>query len=73
MKIISARAVQFTSASEGRVGTVVLSRENGKQQLTVTTGEGLLTIEKLQLEGKKVMNADEFLRGYAQIVGETLN
>src|SRR5574340_810440 len=73
LKIISARAVQFTSASKGRIGTVGLSAENGKQKLTVTTREGLLTIEKLQLEGKKVMNADEFLRGYAQIVGETLD
>ena len=73
LKIISAHAVQFTDTLEGRIGTVGLSKENGKQTLTVTTGNGLLAIEKLQLEGKKVMNASEFLRGYAQIVGETLN
>ena len=72
LKIISAHAVQSTRTTQGRVGTVGLYKEDGRQQLTVTTGEGLLAIEKLQLEGKKVMNADEFLRGYAQIVGETL-
>ncbi len=73
LKIISAHAVQSTSPTAGRVGTVSLSKEIGKQALTVTTGEGLLAIEKLQLEGKKVMTADELLRGYAQIVGETLD
>jgi len=42
------------------------------QTLTVVTGKGLLIVEKLQLEGKKVMSADEFLRGYSHIIGEVL-
>lgn len=36
----------------------------GKQSLTVQTGEGALQISSLQLEGKKRMDADAFLRGY---------
>jgi methionyl-tRNA formyltransferase len=73
LKIISAHAVQSTRITQVRFGTVGLYKENERQKLTVTTGDGLLAIEKLQLEGKKVMNADEFLRGYARIVGETLD
>jgi methionyl-tRNA formyltransferase len=73
LKIISAHAVQGDSSSAGRAGMVGLHKEHGLQTLTVTTGNGLLIIEKLQLEGKKVMNADEFLRGYSHIVGETLD
>jgi len=42
------------------------------QTLAAATGNGLLIIEKLQIEGKKVMSTDEFLRGYSAIVGETL-
>ena len=72
LKIISAHAVQVDTGSEARIGTVSLRIEHGAQTLTVATGNGLLIIEKLQLEGKKVMNADEFLRGYSHIVGATL-
>jgi methionyl-tRNA formyltransferase len=72
LKIISARAIQADTGSEARIGTVGLRKEHGVQTLTVVTGNGLLIIEKLQLEGKKVMNADEFLRGYSHIVGQAL-
>jgi methionyl-tRNA formyltransferase len=73
LKIISAHAVESDTGSLATAGTVGLRKENGLQTLTVATGNGLLNIEKLQLEGKKVMSADEFLRGYSHIVGETLD
>ena len=47
-------------------------KENGATSLHVATGEGVLVLDRLQLEGKKAMNADEFLRGYANIVGDVL-
>ena len=72
LKIISAHAVEAERGSEARAGTISLRKENGVQTLATATGNGLLIIEKLQLEGKKVMSADEFLRGYSAIVGETL-
>ena len=72
LKIISAHRVLADTGSEARAGTVGLRKENGLQTLAVAAGSGLLIIEKLQLEGKKVMSADEFLRGYSAIVGETL-
>ena len=53
-------------------GTVLIQEEAGHRILSVVTGAGLLRIKQLQLEGKRVMGAEEFLRGYAQIVGQVL-
>jgi methionyl-tRNA formyltransferase len=53
-------------------GTVVTRRKDGHQMLLVATGEGMLAIERLQLEGKKAVSADEFLRGYPQIARDVL-
>ena len=45
-----------------------------KDSFSVQTGEGLLWITELQLEGKKRMPADAFLRGFtpeeAEVLGE---
>ena len=38
--------------------------EIGKEGILVKTGEGLLLIRELQLEGKKRMDTAAFLRGY---------
>jgi methionyl-tRNA formyltransferase len=40
--------------------------------LCVGTGEGLLELVELQLEGRKRLSADDFLRGHPQIVGALL-
>jgi methionyl-tRNA formyltransferase len=53
-------------------GTVTLLQDAGRKSLAVTTGADLLVIKQLQLEGKKTMSVEEFLRGYPQIVGDTL-
>ncbi len=53
-------------------GTVSLWEEAGHQLLAVVTGAGRLLVERLQLEGKKVMSAEEFVRGYPRIVGDVL-
>lgn len=42
-------------------------------QLAIQCGENALIIKKLQLEGKKETTAEEFLRGYKDIVGQILN
>ena len=51
-------------------GTVVCS---GKRSLVVKTGEGLLSIKELQMEGKKVMDVDAVLRGYTVPDGDILS
>jgi methionyl-tRNA formyltransferase len=42
-------------------------------QLAVQTGMGLFVIEKIKLEGKGEITVKEFLNGYAQIIGATLD
>ena len=43
-----------------------------KHGFTVATGEGILKINELQLEGKKRMAADALLRGFTITPGEIL-
>jgi methionyl-tRNA formyltransferase len=38
----------------------------------IITSKGLLVVHKLQLEGKKPVEAKEFLNGYRDIIGNTL-
>ena len=77
LKIVTARALPLKSELEpdNQVvpGTVSLLRdEAGRQLLAVVTGAGRLLVERLQLEGRKAMSAEEFVRGYPAIVGEVL-
>jgi methionyl-tRNA formyltransferase len=72
LKIVSAHAVMLESAEEVKPGTVRLRKENGQQVLSVATGNGLLLVHNLQLEGRKAISASEFVRGYPQIVGDVL-
>lgn len=63
-----------TSTPAGQPGTVALINQvqDGKthKALSIATGQGNLLVERVQLEGKRAMSADEFVRGNAQIVGE---
>jgi methionyl-tRNA formyltransferase len=76
LKIVAAHPSVFETGEPAgyamQAGTVVTRREDGHQMLLVATGEGMLAIERLQLEGKKALSADEFLRGYTQIAGDVL-
>jgi methionyl-tRNA formyltransferase len=44
-----------------------------KEAILVATGEGILAIKELQLEGKKRMTSEAFLRGYTINTGTILN
>ena len=57
------------SASGGEPGKVLQADKNG---LVIQAGEGALRIVSLQLEGKKRMEADAFLRGYPVQVHERM-
>lgn len=74
LKILSAAA--HPGEADARPGQVVLEQistpQGTRKALRIATGQGALLVEQLQLEGKKAMSADEFLRGYAGIIGETL-
>jgi methionyl-tRNA formyltransferase len=70
LKIIVAYPYSVEVASAP--GTVLVQEETGHQVLAIATGSGLLRIKQLQLEGKRAMSAEEFLRGYGQIAGQVL-
>lgn len=46
---------------DGSDGTILSVEKNG---ILVKTGEGILTLKEIQLEGKKRMEVESFLRGY---------
>jgi methionyl-tRNA formyltransferase len=52
---------------EGEPGVLY---QNSKNVLDVGTGNGLLRIIRIQPEGKKIMAAEEFLRGHRDIAGK---
>lgn len=54
---------------KSRPGEIV---ELTKDSFTVKTGEGYLVVKELQLEGKKRLTCDAFLRGYQLIPGTIL-
>lgn len=72
LKIHSARVFPLEPGSIVAPGTVTIREEAGHKVMAVATGKDMLVIKQLQLEGKKAMEAEEFLRGYAHIVGEVL-
>lgn len=55
--------------SEKKAGQIT---EVEKDSICVQTGQGLLRIQELQLEGKKRMDTSSFLRGYSLEEGELL-
>ncbi|HLI08638.1 MAG TPA: methionyl-tRNA formyltransferase [Ktedonobacteraceae bacterium] len=77
LKIVHAHALEVEPEAPAPDETLapgtVSKREEGEQEvLAIVTGSGLLIVDRLQLEGKRAMSTDEFLRGYPQIVGEVL-
>ena len=72
LKLHSTHALDLEPGQTIAPGTVITREEAGHKVIAVATGKGLLIIKQLQLEGKKAMSAEEFLRGYTQIVGEVL-
>ena len=73
LKIISAHALARESTEPGVPGLIGVREEGGHKTLAIVTGAGLLVVKQLQLEGKKAMSTEEFLRGYPHIVGEVLS
>ncbi len=72
LKVLSAEVVDASigaGLSGHQAGTVVSDPRLG---IGVTTGDGVLAISSLQLEGKRAVSPGEFLRGYPEIVGSVL-
>jgi methionyl-tRNA formyltransferase len=59
-----------TLGASYKIGEVFLD-EN--KELCVQTGNGILILKTIQLEGKKPITAKEFLNGHKEIIGDILN
>lgn len=60
LKIFSASIVDLS----GKPGEIL----RGEKELVIAAGKGAVSLEEVQLEGKKRMSAAEFLRGHAGLV-----
>ncbi len=67
LKILEA---EILPGPKGMPGIVVAW--NGSNGIDVQTGDGLLRITRMQLEGKRAMSAAEFMRGQPELIGDTL-
>ena len=73
LKIIEAVPLPEERALEaGQVVALTPTREGAKPAFGVYTGDGVLGVLKVQLEGKRAMSAAEFLRGQRQFIGALL-
>jgi len=61
-----------TTLEAGRVVALVPTTGEAKAAFGVSTGDGILGVVKVQLEGKRAMSAAEFLRGQRQFIGARL-
>ncbi|MBM3132121.1 MAG: methionyl-tRNA formyltransferase, partial [Chloroflexi bacterium] len=68
-------AVSFARKTDGieeKPGTIVAIPDDLGAPFGVVTGDGILGLRRVQLEGKKAVLATEFLRGQRQFIGQTL-
>ena len=68
LKILEAQVRYLWEHKEAIPGTIFIDGEN----FAIQTSHGALLPQKVQLEGKSPVTAQEFLRGYPDIVGSVL-
>ena len=74
LRIIEAVPLLKTGAPEvGQVVALTPNAEGSKAAFGVCTGDGILGVVKVQLEGKQAIPAAEFLRGQRQFIGAILS
>lgn len=69
LKILKARALETSSKKTYPIGKTLVAPQN---HLCVQTGKGFLVIEKLQMEGGKEINSEDFLRGHKAFISVIL-
>jgi len=72
LKVIEAVPLPGERALEGGQVVVPTKATESKAAFGVSTGDGILGILKIQLEGKRAISAAEFLRGQRQFIGVIL-
>jgi methionyl-tRNA formyltransferase len=73
LKIIEAAPLTAETVPEpGRVAALLPTQGQSKAAFGVGTGNGILGVLKVQIEGKRPMPSDEFLRGQKGFLGDLL-
>lgn len=67
IKIISAKA-ELNNKNNFSAGKIFF---NDAKKISVSCGNGYLILEKIQLEGKKEMKVEEFIKGYPEFMDST--
>jgi methionyl-tRNA formyltransferase len=68
VKFLEAYPILGGSKSAGRV----ISVEGQRSSVGITTGQGILGIVRLQLEGGKILSSSQFMSGHKDFLGATL-
>ena len=71
VKIISASVLPAAPSSGQEPGLVIPLKETGTV-LGVVTGQGVLALGSVQMEGRRVVSSSEFLQGYPDFLGTRL-
>ncbi|MGE3268684.1 MAG: methionyl-tRNA formyltransferase [Chloroflexota bacterium] len=66
------RGIPASGEGEMLPGRVVLVSDGGQQRPAVVTGDGLLVLDTVMLEGKRPVAGADFARGYRAFVGSEL-
>ena len=66
LKLLEVAAVSGVNAEPGRVSST------SDYEVAVGTGDGLLAVRRLQLEGRRPSSGEDFLRGYPEFPGSML-
>lgn len=69
IKILKARIFKFKDTPPYPIGKTLVVPQN---ELAVQCKKDFLAIERLQMEGKKPMGSEEFLRGHSDFIGTIL-
>ena len=71
LKLLDVVTLPYTAGPQAGPGQVVaLPSQNAP--VAVGTGEGLLGLKTVQLEGRRVVSAGDFLRGFPKFLGAQL-
>ena len=68
LKLFRPKAIPFTP-KDTLPGTIIEAKPEGIQ---IVTGEGILLVKEIQLEGRKRLPVSEFIKGYPKLVGKKL-
>ena len=69
IEILKARIYGNANFSKYQIGKTLVAPQN---HLCVQTGKDFLIVEKLQIEGKKEMGSEDFIRGFPDFIGTIL-